>query len=491
MNQKAMLGHLSAMAASLGIFTTAAAAAGPTSFVDPATYPSYYKLLVADADLLQDDTIQEEEEEEQPEEERANAERIPAEVYQRLADALTTASETGLTRPGEIQTLPRYALKMGDVRLFPQYRQTVRFDDNIFLTDTVAGRRRAGFTNPEKDARKWDIRFEEKPGIFAEVPFAGGEDTFNVGYEANFVNFMRRHQGFGFIEQFAGANVNLKFNNLRFKTGDRYELRYDPIETQFAGVSSGGQITNQLKRGINTYWYEAALNSDKLELENDFKYEYIDFKGPGFITRADRDELTYSFIGGYYAESDLRFFLEYDYVTRRQREHFIGDSFFNRYSIGVNGKLGDSIQTFSRIGWRHELLETNAPIGDPDGRDGGVDVSSDNSVQLDEYTQLKLEYVRESEFSIQSNWQIVDHGEVGLQYTLYQNLLGKVGYFIEHVDPSRGDTFTSGGFGVGIKYVIEERVDFDMDYAFRYRIANAAGSDYYDHSISAALTFKF
>jgi hypothetical protein len=481
------------MAATLGILTTSASAAGPASPDELAAYPNYFQLLASTNALLQDDRVQVEGEETPEEEQRAGTELIAPQVYRQIADSLFTTSELGITRPGEIQTVPRYALKLGEARVFAQYRQTVRYEDNVFLTDTEGARRRAGIPDPGKDARKWDVRIEERPGLFADVPFSGGDHHFNIGYEANFVNFMRRHQGTGFVEQFAAANVDLKFQNVRFATGDRYELRYDPIETQFAGVQNGAQATNQLKRGINTAWYQGAIQPEdsKLEFEHDFNYEYSDYKGPGTITRADRDELTAAFLAGYYSETDLRWFIEYDYVTRRQREHFIGDSFFNRYSLGVNGRLGENFRTYTRMGWRHELIEVGEPIGDPHSRDGDIDISSDNQWTIDEYTVLSLKYIRESQFSIQANLQEVDHGEIAVDYTLYQNLQSRVGYYIEKVDPTQGESFTSGGVGIGLKYVMSDQSDFDLDYTYRYRIANEPGSDYNDNVLAASFTFKF
>jgi hypothetical protein len=471
----------------LGLAPATAVATGPSTSADPSLYPNYAELVRQNLALLQqDDYLDEEEEVEAPEKVR-----IDPEAFLELSADILTTSELGLSRPGEIQTRPRFGYKLGNARLFPRYRQTVRFDDNIFLTDTKAERRRAGVMDPDRDARKWDVRIEERPGLFMELPFGGGDHNLRAGYEANFVNFVRRHQGFGFIEQYAGAALNLKGNNLYLSAGDRYELRYDPIESQFAGVGVPGRPTNQLKRGINTAYYRVGLNAGKLNLEQGLTHENIDFKGPGTITRADRDELTFTVLAGLYTRDDLKLFFQYDYHTRRQFESFIGDTFFHRYSVGVSGKLGEDLETLTRVGWRHQLNEVNRAIGDQDSRDGGIDISSDTRLRLAEDTFLTLQAVRESQFSIIANFQIVQHGELAIEHLLYQNVLVRLGYFVDHVDPSLtgAPSFLTGGAGIGMKYIIEDW--FDWDYAYRYRISRSPASDFSNNLVTAALNVKF
>ncbi len=491
MKALSLSGIVPAVVILLGLAAVPAFSAGPVSSPNAGAYPNYYELMLENLALLQGEDQEEEEVSSEGEEpERVS---ITPELYTEVASAIVGHAELGLVRPGEINTVPRFAYKFGDFRLFPRYRQEVRYDDNIFLTDTASARRDAGIPNPDQDARKWDVRFEERPGLFVDYPFGGGDHSLHFGYEANFVNFMRRDQAFGFIEQFAGAGVNLRGNNWKFDAGDRYELRYDPVETQFAGVGTGTQPVNQMKRGINTADYRAGLSVGKLEFEQGYVYQNEDYKGPGFITRADRDEQTVTALGGLYTREDFRWFLQYDYVTRRQRESFIGDTFFNRCSLGVNGKLSEQVETRSRVGWRHQLCETGEAVGDDTSRDGGIDVSSDSRFWLDSKTLMLLSYVRTTEFSIVSNFQLVDHGEVAIQHNLQSNVVGRLGYFIERDDPSKrgADSFTSGGAGAGFKYVIEDWIDFDAGYTFRYRISNSPGNDYNNNLVSAAFTLKF
>lgn len=382
-----------------------------------------------------------------------------------LVDAIETFGEKRDTKP-----LPS-RIKAGPVEFHPTMRNSVQYDDNILLEN--------------EDARE-DIIFNIQPGAILELPLK--EHKFAIGYEADFEIFSKsRHAKQTDQNQNFLALADLHFSNFYLNVLENL------IETS---GRSGTTFTGRVPRIDNSIHPKFGYRFKRVVLETGFRHFTRDFRrqidDPFDFQVAEWTEVVY-----YDLFASLKALLEYQLAQIDYDDNASRQGTFNQVRAGLEGEIMPNLSAKVRVG-----------------------------AQLRNYAEPA-----ENDFN---SWV----GYLRLEYQMRKNLrfnltlsrrpveatFGEVNFYREHLlglgfeyDPLPKWTFFSSfdylrhGYAeretigattifrrdhhafvkTGLRYRLQEWLDFELAYEYLRRNSNFSLFDYTDNRVTFASNFTY
>lgn len=391
---------------------------------------------------------------------------VPADTvaWQALSEDLFTSAETSVADPGRLEPLARHILKFGPVELLPKFDENLVYDDNVFLTEKQTER---------------DFIARTYLGLLAEYTFGGGSHHISAGYD-QMRNVFLGGDAKNFVEQVAGAQVDLGFQHLKVTLGDRWEDRTDPILAVF---------TAKIQRTINTPhaligWHEEGWYAEVSGQQVTTKYH--DPVNEEF----DRSEGLASIETGFLAREDLWTFVRVDATQRSFDNPGLNDGRGVGVQLGARGKRGDEVDAMISVGVLSEQFDDNFAT---DANDSAVNLVGEARLRwwVSRSAALDARLLRVSEFSPVSNYEIDNRAEIGWMQQLDTRLSARGGVGIEYINPSNtSDTFTRYTVGAGLRYALLANADLTLSWRLRVRSTDAPNGDYTENQYTLGFSIR-
>jgi hypothetical protein len=329
--------------------------------------------------------------------------------------------------------------------------------------------------------KKSAILFLTRVGIFTEGDF--GKDRqhrLRIGYQADFNNY--NHNAPDYIEQFAGGDVRFVFHHFTFEAGDKYERREYPIELD---------TTDFMRRTINTGYGQGRVDLARLFLQFRVEREDSHYSEEEF-RNASRAETRFITDLGVKVTDRTEVFFEHAYEDRDFDRPFYNEGTLNTFAGGVRTVFSDRFEAQAKVGVQQYSGEDDRPVNDPNDSETSGYASMAARWRIVKAGELQASYLRTNQFSFFSNFQITDRVDGSYTHNLARNLIGRIGAYFEHANPSQGGNLNRAGAGLGAQYLIAEGIRIGADYEFVNRIsAREEDGDYSNHRLAFRFTILF
>jgi hypothetical protein len=247
----------------------------------------------------------------------------------------------------------------------------------------------------------------------------------------------------------------------------------DPIQLEDSGL----QRRDTLYPYIDLGWNNVANTKLKLQAGADVRgYDYHDDDDE----TADREEYRGYVKASYPVFRDSTFlFVQVNYYHTKADSERI-NNLKNGWEVlfGMDGVIpltkSEKLTGTLSVGYRSNKYDTgfyregddNEKIStDPDDDIGVVTVRAALRYLASARTSIEFMYLRDTQFSSYSNWQVVDRFDLIVMHTLMRDLILRGGAYLRLADPDGGGdrgNITQFGVGAGARYLLMDNIDLDL-----------------------------
>ncbi len=431
---------------------------------------------------------------------------------------VTQPIEIGSRRLGRIATQPREVFRMGGFTFFPELREEVIWDSNLFLTERQV---------------KSSWLFRHILGGYAYGEFADQRVRLDLGYQVEFNNYTRNPvripsgTGVGVSpprdidhsQQFANARLRFDYNRFFASAQWKYENLYDPIRIDLENPVPGSPLVfngEDLRRNLVMAEARAGFHADDDRmLTFEGRYQFLSAQyNASQLSFFDSHENRFSARGSYRVAARHSVYGEFVYGIRDYTDpsnsnvvpalaeaNRLNDEIYREYALGFTGEVQDNVTYEARLAYRYDNFEEDSALGfveEKINRPG----SSDNkhrdlvgslavtAVPTDELS-VSARYLRAIAGSPSSNFQVIDRIDSYALYDFTPEATGRLAGFYEHSNPSNAQRVSRYGIGAGILYRLTPNVQLGLDYEYRYRISQVRFGDYLRHQFALTIALSF
>lgn len=362
-------------------------------------------------------------------------------------------------------------LKAGPLRVHPFVKSRVQYDDNILLE--------------HEDARE-DVVYNIRPGTVLHLPI--NKHQLVAGYEADFEIFSKsRH-----------ANQNDQNQNFFALADFQFPDFYINVLETFQETSSrsGTTFTERIPRMDQSIHPKIGYKLKRFTFEAGFRHFVRDFR------RQIDDVFDFQateFTGVIYYDlfSRLKALVDYQFAQLDYDDNFTRNANINQARAGVTGELMPNLFFKFRAGpqFRNYTIASeqdyNAFVGDV-------------SLKYNFRERLKLELSAGRE-PVEATFQEVNYYlqhfiEFKTEYKLLPKVTPffKTGYYKHNYSERATLRNQSGfrhdnlfGFNPGVRYAVQEWMEFQLSYEFLRRYSNFSDLSYTDNRITFSSTLAY
>lgn len=330
------------------------------------------------------------------------------------------------TRPTALNLGDRSFEPAGNLRLFgalrvhPALRETLLFDDNIFLEPH----------DPEADlisSSTAALRLDFLPGDWEAT--AGGRLRW-VNYAGN---PSQSHP-----EAVTETRIAFTGRTMRFEVSDTFEWLEDPLNLVTA---------SRMERIVNTVAGQIGADWRSFGGEIRVADRLYDFREPfgSLDHREDTGTVTLRAILG----PERALFVSYTGGLVDFARDFRNDFQTHEVVGGVRGRIGAKAEAEAAIGWLWQIVDASTLNPDDDAFDGAVGRMHVLWTATPRLT-FRLRYTRTLQFAQVGNFQVVDRGEASVEWRPHDRIATRAYGLYEHTDPEALKTldFLAGGLNV-------------------------------------------
>lgn len=414
-------------------------------------------------------------------------EASPQDTFYALAQDYIFLSEIGGRRPGQVPVWPRGAMHLGPVQIFPYLEGRVGWTNNVY----------------DSEAEKRSFFATEGGGIAGKYSFLGGRASLSFGGDYRHFDYFSG-QSDSYSEWTAGLGASYSFPfGLWVKAGVKWEHLVNPVDIQYAGRLERDQIYPYVNVGLDNAF------GNKINIEVGVQYFDAQFKNSAFDT-GDRETWNGWVRASYpFYRDTTRLFVQYDYFRSNRQSNRLNDlNGGHELSGGIEGTFpitkSERLKGEIGVGYRRDLYGSphNIYIGtetlqtDNDSRRGVVTVHAALQYLIGAKTSADLRLLRTLAFSPSANYQVINRADLSLTHNCMQNLVSRIGTFIEYSDQSdpqgsytKGGNFTRFGVGIGSRYLLLDNCD--LDFSIDWSKRNTSRSGYGTEVFTASLGFTY
>jgi opacity protein-like surface antigen len=322
-------------------------------------------------------------------------------------DAWVSAKE----RPAGINMGDRLLEPTGTLKLFdalkihPSFRQSVLFDDNIFLNE---------------DDTESDVISSTSVGL--RLDLTPGDFDFTAGTRYAWQQYVDNDdESHGdWFNEFRAVYTG---RTLRVSLSDTLSVEEDPLN--FVRSERLGRVKN-----VATAKVEVALNTLAFALQ--VADEYWDFES--LFTVLDHRSDTIDF-GTSWQFSEERFlFLDYTYGLVDYEKKFRNDYTYHRVMLGAKGPITPRINGELAIGWTAQSISEGQGVTTTEPEYNGP--TGRASLEWNPTPRLsgRISYINGLQFADTAAYAVVDRGELSVTWTPHVELNWRVYGWVENSD---------------------------------------------------------
>ena len=415
------------------------------------------------------------------------------ETFFRLSRDFVSTAEIGVRRLGHVPVWPRGDLKLGPVRIFPYLREAVEYESNFYRqpnTGRAPGSRGAdsAWTHVHQVGALADmILCNGRARIFGAA-----ESTWNVRYDKDKADTWE-------LDSQLGASFRWP-SGFWVKGGVAYERRDDPIEIEFTD-----RFKRTNKRGFLEWGFDRdVFFGSKVQMEMGVSTRNSKSREDA-LDDLDRTETTWYAKASYpFWKKTTRIFGRLRYRQDERESDSINDGDVFGFDAGIEGHIpiregeyrglrGTLSMGFDRALYDDDTFTRGSDriVADSDSNNTSLHVEAALQYLVSPRTSIDLRYLRTNQFSFRGNYQIVDRVDLTFNHNFTRAIVGRVGAFYEHTDPSgtlparttdddidvrQAPNVNRGGIGVGVRYAINDWMDIDASVDWEKRNAEAERS---------------
>lgn len=442
------------------------------------------------------------------------------EGFFRLARDFASTSEVGGRRLGYVPVWPRGELKLGAFRVLPYLREGVEYVSNFYRAHATGD---GGHGDRANDSAWTHVN---QLGAKTDAAFMGGrlrllgsiDTTWNVRYDDSTDDNgtpsisgdddVKKADTFEMNSEL-GASYSFE-SGMYVRGGLAYERRADPIDVE---------PTAEFQRTNRRTYLTVGFNKDII-FDSKMRFEVgtamRDVIGrEEELSDVDRTEANYYVKASYpFWKETTRIFGRARYRQDERESQAINDGYTWGFDAGLEGTI--PLTEGERRGLRGQVsLGFDSSLYDDDTYTAGSsDVIADENRRntsvavngLIQYTHSRktsfdLRLLRTNQFGFHGNYQIVNRVDLSMNYVFNPSLAGRIGTFWEYDEPSgrrqaqpvgSGDitgeypNVTRGGIGAGVRYKVNDWLDWDVQYDYENRNNRLTG--FTNHRASMGFT---
>lgn len=440
------------------------------------------------------------------------------ETFFRLSRDFASTAEIGVRRVGMVPVWPRGELKFGAMRIFPYLREGFEYDSNFFQ------QHRTGDHGAGNSANRAAYTWVNQIGAFGDMAFAGGRARLTLAADSTWD--VRDDDGRSqdsndprvFVQEqddaweFTGtAALSYRWPQGVFvRGGYTYEKLQDPIDVEQTG---------EFPRHNHRPFFVLGTDKDiffgtkaRFEVGVSMRDTVAD---DSTLDDVDRTETEYYAKVSYpFWKRTTRAFVRARYRQDERESDQINDGNVWGTDFGIEGSIplsegehrglrGSVSIGFDAGQYEDEDFNNDLNVRDENSDNANLNVQAQLQYMISSKSTADLRFLRSNEFSYHGNYQVVDRFDLTFTHHLGQNLIGRVGLFWEHGDPSGRTAYQSntvgtdttgeypetyrGGGGFGLRYAITDYADLDFSYAYERRNNRITG--FTNHEINLGVTF--
>ncbi|MBI3307292.1 MAG: outer membrane beta-barrel protein [Candidatus Omnitrophica bacterium] len=388
-----------------------------------------------------------------------------------LLDAIEEFGEKRFIKP-----LPT-RLHAGPLRFHPLLRSKVTYDDNILL---------------EGQDKREDVVFNIQPGAIVELPL--GRSQITTGYQADFEIFSKsRHARQKDQNQNFFTLVDLNFPNW-----------YVNILENFAETSSrsGTTFSERIPRFDQSIYPKAGYKWKRTTFEAGFRHFVRDFR------RQIDDPFDFQIVewtGVFYYDlfARLKALLEYQFAQIDYDDDFRRKGNFNQIRTGFDGEIIPNLTAKFRVGaqLRNYVESTRANGGEREDFNSwvgsfsleykirpNIKLKTSFSRQAVEATFFDINFYKEHLFTIGAEYEFRPKWTIFSNFKYYHHRYGEDAT-ADGQSILRRDHHA--GVDAGLRYKMQDWVEFEIAYLYLRRNSNFPGQDFTDNQFSLTTVLKY
>jgi hypothetical protein len=376
-------------------------------------------------------------------------------------------------RIGNESYSPKGRIMAGPLRLHPFFSEQITYDDNIYLAP--------------KGYRKSDILFTSEAGFRADLYVLN--HSFLLGCRAFIHNYLKESDANN-IEQSGDLSYELKGKSLTITLKDSYQNLIDPVTIE---------QTRRMRRSENEAVLSALYEATKSSLELRIANNIADYKKQVFDL-FDHNEMVFSVTGKYRYSLKTNLVLRADYgdfkFTKEDPLNPLNDYTYFQVLTGVDGEITGKTKYLLEIGF---TSQNSASKPNPAAKEefSGITALIKATHSISNKSSAEASFLRQLEYSVQSNYQAVDRFEGSFQHSLTAKITGRARLFFESATPGSVETGPQPryawrlGTGISAWYEIKDYLYAGFDYEYRRKLSHADYGSYYNNRVYFHLTLLF
>ena len=407
------------------------------------------------------------------------------ERYFRMTRDFISPRQVGLGRVGRVPVTPRGIIKAGPFRFSP------------FLTTAVGWQSNPNLNEDDKDS-SWF--WEGRIGVTADASFLKDRLSINGMVDMLYRDYTRdsvNDNWDGSVGLSARYDLPVGFY---IHAGAIYSHEFYPIDEI--------DLPDRAERDGWDFFFDFGFDEmlskafgGRFKVEVGFDVSNRNYSDHEF-TLADRTEFEGHIRVSYSLRQELALYVEYAHGEITKNNTRLNDGSYDNLVFGIDGAYGfgpgQRLQGTIFAGVQRnefddqKVYRVGSDTLHTDDGDDKNDLKAGVQLRylMGTRTQIRLIYIRTTAFSLEGDYQTVDRIDLSGDYTIIRGLVGRVGGYGEWDRPSMtSDVYRYGG-GAGVRYMINDFLDADLNYEARYRQdTDKLGNDYEDYRVILGLTF--
>lgn len=345
---------------------------------------------------------------------------------------------------------PQGTLKLfGAIRVHPSLRQTVTYDDNIFLTP--------------RD-REDDVVSVTSVG--ARLDLLPGNWECTAGTRFRWEEFLD-HGDESHADWVTDLHVNYRGRTLKFELRNTFEMIEEPVNQV---------VARRLERVVNTAGLAVRGEFARVGFDVEAEDVNMDFRAP--FGDLDHREDSVGLTGRVLVASERTLFLQYLLGFVDYFRDFRADYQTHEVLGGWRGRLSAKTEGEAAAGWLVQAIDPPAGrVAGPEynGPTGRAQFAWSPTPRL----AFRVRYRTGVQFGQLSTWQRVDRGELSVEWRRPQvELVTRCFGYVENNDPPGLPPFLNSGVGVTVDWDWQPWLSVGAGAEYRWRVTDIPDADY-------------
>lgn len=345
---------------------------------------------------------------------------------------------------------PKGRITAGPIRLHPFLNEQITYDDNIYLTQRY---------------RTSDTIFTTEAGCRADLYVF--KHSFLLGYRALSHTYLEESDANN-VEQAGDLFCGFKGKNLTISLKDSYQRLVNPVS-----IWQAERMRRSENEAVLSALYEAAKSSIELIVTDnsaDYRQKVFNY--------LDYNEIVFTLTSKYKYSPKTSLVLRADYGDFNFSKNVLNDYTYFQILAGVDGEVSGKTRYLLEVGFTSQ--EANRKPNTAAKQEfSGITALAKVAHSISDKTSAEVSFLRQLEYGVLSNYQIVDKLEGSFRYLWTEKIGSSARFFFESANQGSVETGPQPrytwrvGSGIAAWYEIKDYLYAGVDYEYRRKLSHA------------------